>query len=138
TRTLQLGFPNATQPFTYSYKIIKSPITLAAVAGDFDGDRQADLAVFNKQNAQWTIQTSFNQFVTKFIFGAPNDRFVVGDFDGDLRDDLATYNPVNFNWTIRFSSDGSVHTQPFGTPKALPVPADYDGDGYTDIAIYDQ
>ena len=138
-KSLTVAFLGQSQPLTATYRIFRGTTmpNLAAVAGDYDGDHESELAVFNKTTATWTIKLSNSQMVTSTVFGNPNDRFVVGDFDGDLKDDLATYQPSTFKWTIRYSSDGSVHTQQFGTPNALPVAADYDGDGYTDIAIYD-
>jgi len=60
--------------------------------GDYDGDRKADLGVFEPATATWQIQYSKTNVTSSFVYGLPTiDRFVVGDFDGDLKEDIATF-----------------------------------------------
>ncbi len=141
TLSLTLKFANLNNvPITYSFRIVKGDLIGSPhmTMGDFDGDRVADLAVFDPPTALWTIKLSASNLTTSMVVGTPNtDRFVIGDFDGDLKEDMAVFTPATATWTIRRSSDGVTTTTVFGAPNLdVPIPADYDGDGYTDLAVY--
>ncbi len=130
--------------------------------GDFNGDRKADLYIFN--GADWSMPyvgmfrstgTSL-QMVARFdgdIPGwgglAPNDRLYVGDFNGDRKADLYIFN--GHDWSMpylgMFSSTGSglrmVHRYDGDVPgwdgmasNDLFFPADINGDGKTDLFAY--
>ena len=142
TKTLMLNFGNASMPLNYSYKVISGANlpNPRVVPGDYDGDRIADLAMYNPTTGNWTIKQSSNQLVTTKQYGIPNlDHFVVGDFDGDLKEDVAVYRPSTGMWFFTRSSDGVQMGFQLGVPNVdIPVPADYDGDGYTDMAVFNK
>ncbi len=110
------------------------------LAGDYDGDGQAELAVYQNANGRWFIQ---NRAGTLLLWGTPwgyQDTLPVsGDYDGDGRDDLAIYDPVKGHWYIR-SVNGAVLAWQinWGYPHTRPVMGDYDGDGIHDLAILDE
>jgi len=91
------------------------------VQGDFDGDGQDDLAVFEPSTARWLIRNSSDGSTTETVFGAPADIPVPADFDNDGRADLTTYRPRTGQWTSRRTSDDSVMVTSFGGPEDVPV-----------------
>ena len=139
TNKLVLSFVNPNNlPVTFNYAVVKGDQLSSphVVPGDYDGDRRADLGVFEPATATWRIQYSKTNVTSSFVYGMPTiDRFVVGDFDGDLKEDVATFR-TDGSWHIKRSSDGVEVTLQFGAGHDIPLPADYDGDGYTDLAVY--
>ena len=105
------------------------------VPGDYDGDRQDDLAVYDLDRGTWSILHSSGRLEI-VTFGAGGQTPVPFDFDGDGRLDLATYQPSTGLWTIRPSSSGIMKNFVLGTGGSVPVPLDFDGDGRTDAAFY--
>ncbi len=112
------------------------------VAGDWDGDGKADLAVYREGAAGG--QSNFyyrpsSQPAVNFVaiaWGATGDKPLYGDFDGDGKLDAAIFRPSTATWYIRQSSNGQLLQATFGTSTDIPVPADYDGDGKANIAIF--
>jgi YD repeat-containing protein len=102
-------------------------------AGNFDGNRGSDLAVYHRGTATWRIGNA-----APIVFGEPGDSEVARDYDGDRITDLAVYRPATGEWHIRHSAIMGlpVFGVQLGTPGDIPVPADYTGDGVTDVAVY--
>ncbi|MDQ3747876.1 MAG: FG-GAP-like repeat-containing protein, partial [Acidobacteriota bacterium] len=113
------------------------------MAGDWDGDGKADLAVYRSGSVAGgqsyfyyrpSSQPSVNY--NTIAFGVAGDKPLLGDFDGDGRLDPAVFRPSSASWHILRSSSNQVTQTTFGLSSDIPVPADYDGDGITNIAVF--
>ena len=112
------------------------------VPADYDGDGQADVAVFRPreggEEGVWYVRRSSDGAVVRRQWGAVSlgDVPVVADYDGDGRADIAVWRPAEGGWYILRSSDGQGTAVRFGLGFDIPVPADYDGDGRADVAVW--
>jgi hypothetical protein len=120
-----------------------SPGDKPIVAGDWDGDGHADLAVYRDGGGAGgqsfffyrpSAQTGVD-FIT-IPWGTGGDKPMRGDFDGDGKLDAAVFRPSDNLWYILYSSDGTVHYESWGLACDTFVPADYDGDHKTDLAVF--
>jgi hypothetical protein len=100
---------------------------------DYDGDGQADLAVYRLEEATWYIQQSATKTMRVQTLGQPNQCMPYpGDYDGDHKTDLAVLESGQTpTLKILRSSDGVLQSVPF---SGNPVIRDYDGDGKVDLA----
>ena len=101
---------------------------------DFDGDRRADISVFNPSNGVWYVQQSQNGGHREIQFGRSGDKITPADFDGDGRTDIAVFRDGTWFWLN--SSNGAFNSYQFGLANDIPVPADYTGDGRAELAVY--
>ncbi len=110
------------------------------VAGDYNGDRTNDLAVFDQATGRWFIRSVNGSIIAWEIFwGWPGVIPVPGDYDGDGADDLAIFDQNTGRWFIRnMAGDILAWSLYWGWPGTDPIPGDYDGDNIDDLAIFDQ
>ena len=114
------------------------------VAGDFDGNGEADIAARHPATGQWWVSHSLgNRFVSvasgRFADGF-RESVTVGDFNGDGRADLAARNPRSGQWGVLVSQGSRFGEQVvFGGWSAAVrwrdmLVGDFDADGRTDLA----
>jgi uncharacterized repeat protein (TIGR01451 family) len=115
---------------------INSGTAALARSADYDGDGQADLALWSGASGRWQILRSSDQQTQLPVWGGAGDVTLSGDYDGDGQTDLAVFRPGNGTWYVKRSSDGAALVQAWGVATDAPVPGDYDGDGKTDLAVW--
>jgi hypothetical protein len=129
------GYPPAADSITARITIGTPPR-----AGDFDGDRRADITVYRPFDGGWYLLLSSTNYTghVSYLWGLYGDIPVRGDFDGDGKEDIAVYRPSNGGWYILQSSTNytTYVSYVWGLTDDVPEPGDYDGDGKTDIAVY--
>lgn len=118
-------------------------IFLLNASGDFEGDGQADLAVFRPTDRNWYLLYSSNNEFQSIAFGLPNDRLVIGDYDSDGKTDIGAYQTDNPDypglgvWQIRNSSgDNAIRSIQWGLPDDIPIAMDIDRNNTSDLAVF--
>ena len=66
--------------------------------GDYDGDAEADVAVYEEGTGNWFFVGTTSGFDQHLNFGGTNFVPVPGDYDGDGKTDTAVYDTTNGNY----------------------------------------
>ncbi|MBU4198456.1 MAG: hypothetical protein KKG09_08745 [Verrucomicrobia bacterium] len=110
------------------------------VAGDFDGDRISDPAMYLAYLGTWQILLSSAGYTPVPItnFGGTGWVSTAGDFDGDLKADPAIYCAASNTMTVQLSGSGYAQASvtDLGGSGYVPITGDFDGDGKADPAVY--
>jgi hypothetical protein len=108
---------------------------------DYDGDGQADLAVWNPGSGFWCVMRSSDGATVgvQWGSGAAGDIPVPGNYANNAVN-FAVFRRPSAQWLVR-APDGTFvfgGPVPFGSPglNDTAIPADFDGDGLTDLAVY--
>ena len=99
------------------------------VPADYDGDGQADIAVWRPRDGNWWILLSTEDYSPaarlriQWGIGTQNDVPVPADYDGDGRADLGVWRPATGVWYLRTSSTEYAATwnMPYGTAGDIPL-----------------
>lgn len=106
------------------------------LAGDWDGDRADEVAVFRRDAGAGTFEMYAAGGVPAPVrLGRSSDLPVSGDWDGDGVTDLGVRRQATRAFLLR-GADGTITRRQLGLIKDLPVTGDWDGDGRTDIGVY--
>ena len=101
----------------------------STVPGDYDGDKEADLALYDPTSATWTIRDSSTGTVRTVVAGHSGDVPVPADYDGDGKAEPAGWGPLDDTWRIPGRADLVLtDLPPPGTGLGFwPAPANHDG-----------
>lgn len=159
TCSLYLADTSGQLQFFSSQILASNYITSQVYQGDFNGDGQEDLMIFNLFNNLFHISyltftgTSFIKIDDSFPLGfATNVLFFTGDFNGDKKTDLMAKVPNStlcLIYSITFQFDGSTSRTEIGRDyinwgtatvltKVKDIPFDMNGDGKAEIMAMDQ
>ncbi len=128
---------HGSEPFRVDLSVSRTE----AVLGDYDGDHQSDISVYDPVTGAFSIRFSSGIPAVTIPWGYASNLTVplAADFDGDGRTDVAVYDRTLGAYIIGYSSGKAPAYIPWGVPADQPIPvtADFDGDGKTDMATYD-
>lgn len=106
------------------------------LAGDWNGDRADEVAVFRRDTGRGTFEMYLqDRSPAPLRFGRSVDLPIVGDWDGDGVTDVGIRRQGTRVFLLR-TADGRVTKRRLGLVKDVPVTGDWDGDGTTDLGVY--
>ena len=114
------------------------------VAGDWNGDGQTELGVYDPVTAQFTLRRKICQIscfnvAVSFNFGQAGDLPVAGDWNADGIDTIGVYRPSTGQFLLADSLTNPTvtHTVNFtAAGNIVPLAGDWDGDGRDTVGLY--
>ena len=123
-------------PFVYGSTVASANCPDVPLAGDWNGDRADEVAVFRRDAGAGTFQMySPDATTTPVRFGRPSDLPVAGDWDGDGTTDVGVRRQGARLFLLR-AADGTATRRKLGAVKDVPVTGDWDGNGTTDLGVW--
>lgn len=105
------------------------------LAGDWDGDGAAEVAVFRREaSARFELRAP-NGTVTTIPLGASTDQPLVGDWDGDGHVEVGVHRQLIRAFYLR-KRDGTVLRVRGWTASDVAVTGDWNGDDITDLGVW--
>jgi len=127
------------QALNFSWGGGYAPYFDVPVPGDYDGDGEADYAIWRGADTFWYIRRSSDAQPVLVFYGANFAPYfdipTPGDFDGDGKTDIAVFRRSG-TWFVRRSSDGGDTIVNHGQEGDVPLAADFDGDGKCDFGVF--
>ncbi len=112
---------------------------LSWIAGDFDGDRKSDPAIYLASRGLWYILLSAAGYAPAGLqnFGGTGWTGIAGDYDGDGKADPAVYNAATATMKVQLSSQNYAEASVYdlGGEGYHIIPGDFDGDRKADPAV---
>jgi hypothetical protein len=114
------------------------------VVGDWIGDGQAKIGVFQPSTGTWYLDNSgngaFDAGDVSSYFGGSIDLPVAGDWDGDGKTNVGVFRSSTGTWYLDYNGNGGWGagdvSSYFGGSIDLPVAGDWNGDGAANIGVF--
>ena len=106
---------------------------------DYDGDRKADLAVYDPVTRHWRVLRSSDGVVDDQVAAGPiGAEPVPADYDGDGKVDRASREMMDGIWHLPGRAPFTLGTTPSAAHEVIPAPANYDGNPGAEAAELDE
>lgn len=122
-------------PFVYGSTTASGNCPDVPIAGDWDGDRSAEVAVFRRDAGGTFERYSADGTLAPIRLGRGFDLPVTGDWDGDGVTDVGVRRQGLRLFLLR-RGDGTAQRIRMGMVRDLPVTGDWDGDGVTGVGVW--
>jgi hypothetical protein len=119
-------------------EVAQFPAGLLPVAGDWDGDTQTSLGLYDpskKQFLLWNANTPTPAQTIDFPNAADDAWPLAGDWDGSGKTEIGLYEPRTSRYLL-CGTTGEVSFS-FGKPGLVPLAGDWDGDGKWTIGQFE-
>jgi hypothetical protein len=118
----------------YKYGAIKSANCVdVPMAGNFVGDRVAEVAVFRRAKRSTFVVNVPGAAPMNIRFGRAFEEPLLGDWNGDGQVDVGVRNPRRS--IFRLKTPAGITKIKFGLKSDTPVSGDWNGDGITDVGV---